>query len=78
MMSPKERYERDPVFKSLVDLIHSYIAQDDGRTWTPTELREACMLACAQYEYLHIRPIVYDTRGNFFSPPLMRKPPEKP
>ncbi len=55
-----ERYERDPVFRNLVDVIGSMLEQDQGRTFTPTEVREAAMLACIRYEAIHIRPFLVD------------------
>lgn len=54
---PEERYQRDNVFKHLVDFINHMLEENAMRQWTPTELREAVMLACAQYEYRHVRPI---------------------
>lgn len=62
---PEERYANDAVFHQLVDFIHHMLEKNAMRQWTPTELREAVMLACAQYEYRHVRPIVlaeYDQR----------------
>jgi hypothetical protein len=55
---PKDRYLSDPVFHALVDLIYSFLEKDGARLYTPTELREACMLAASMYEALHIRPIM--------------------
>jgi hypothetical protein len=52
----EERYERDPVFRALVDMIGSMLEQDQSRTFTPTEVREAAMLACIRYEAIHIKP----------------------
>ena len=57
---PEDRYQRDPVFHSLVDLLGSFLEDNAMRKWTPTELREAVMLAAAQYEYRHVRPIVVE------------------
>lgn len=50
------RYTHDPVFAHLVDLIGSLLEGQDGLLFTPSELREACMLATMRYEQLHIRP----------------------
>ena len=60
MMTPKERYEHDPVFHQLVDLFQHYLEENACRQFTPTELREAVMLAATMYEYRHIRPIAID------------------
>lgn len=47
MMSPDERYFRDPLFKHLVDFMTNAIRQAQ---FTPTEIREAAMLAAIKYE----------------------------
>jgi hypothetical protein len=62
MMNIDERYKRDPIFKNLVDLFGHYLEENSCRQFTPTELREAVMLAATMYEYRHIRPIVIDGR----------------
>lgn len=54
MMSPQERYERDPMFKQMVDIMESVIAQAG---MTPTEIREAAVLACIHYEMRHPSPV---------------------
>lgn len=41
-MEPRERYLRDPMFKALVDAARVYIRE---ARFTPTELREAVILA---------------------------------
>lgn len=46
-MTPQERYLRDPEFHTLVDLLENFIQQ---AKYTPTELREACILAATRYE----------------------------
>lgn len=47
MMTPDERYQRDPLFHTIVDVLEYYIheAQFSG-----TELREAAILALIHYE----------------------------
>lgn len=53
MRSPaSDRYESDPQFKTLVDLIRCELEQSH---FTPTELREAVMLACCPSGYQYIR-----------------------
>lgn len=44
---PRERYQRDPEFKQLVDMMTSFIHKAQ---FSPTELREASLLACCNYE----------------------------
>jgi len=52
-LAPEVRYQRDPQFKVLVDtLTHAIIACD----YTPTEIREAAILAAIRYEQIHSRP----------------------
>jgi hypothetical protein len=57
MRSPaSDRYQKDPQFKTLVDLIRCELEQSH---FTPTELREAVMLAACLYEYQHVRPVIF-------------------
>jgi hypothetical protein len=60
---PEDRYQRDPVFHALVDLLSSMLEENAMHQWTPTELREAVMLAACMYEYRHVRPLVLDIEG---------------
>lgn len=46
-MTPQERYERDPAFRVLVDTIHLWIRKAQ---YTPTEVREASMLAAIHHD----------------------------
>jgi hypothetical protein len=48
------RYQRDPAFQSLVDVMCAHIAR---LQFTPTEMREAAMLACIKFEQRHPRPL---------------------
>ncbi len=57
MMTPEDRYRRDPVFNRLVDLMQAQLEENSCQQYTPTELREAVILAATMYEYRHIRPI---------------------
>jgi hypothetical protein len=49
----EQRYRRDPLFANLVDTILHFIL--DGK-FTPTELRDAVILAATHYEMRHVRP----------------------
>jgi hypothetical protein len=51
----EERYRRDPVFHALVNFIYDSIVRCD---YTPTELREAAMLAAIKYEQNYARPVM--------------------
>ena len=54
-LTPEERYLRDPVFHALVSQLRAALR---GGTWTPTELREAAILAAAIHESETIRPLI--------------------
>jgi hypothetical protein len=51
--SAEYRYTNDAAFKLLVDTLYHQIVTHQ---YTPTELRDAAMLAAIHYEYTHIRP----------------------
>lgn len=55
--SPADRYHHDPHFRQLVDML--YVAVEQAQ-FTPTEIREAVMLAQIKFEELHIRPLIVD------------------
>ncbi len=56
-LSSEDRYRRDPVFRGLVDLLHSQVhAMPDV---TPSELREALLLACCIHETRCVVPMVF-------------------
>lgn len=52
MKNPKEKYLHDPEYHNLVNLLESFI---DQARFTPSEMREACILACINYEMRHVR-----------------------
>lgn len=53
-MTPQERYERDPQFHALVNVMRQYITQAQ---FTPTEIREAAVLATIHHESYLVRHI---------------------
>ena len=60
-ISTYDRYQQDPIFNGVVDTLYMMLETDNnysGRQYTPTEMREAAMLACEMYEARHIRPIL--------------------
>lgn len=54
MKSIRERYHSDPAFYSLVNALYSFIQKAE---FTPTEIREAAMLAQIKYEETNPRPL---------------------
>ena len=69
MMTSRERFHSDPLFRFLTETIYRIAEQahHDGNTFTPTELREAAMLAAIMFEERNMRPIMvvggYDDLG---------------
>jgi len=59
MKSPREKYMNDPEYHNLVKTLESLI---DQAHFTPSELREACILASINYEMRHIRSAYIDPR----------------
>lgn len=60
-MTPQLRYEHDPSFKALVDLIHKWIIDCQ---YTPTEVREAAMLAAIHHSSYTLRhPFLFKNEG---------------
>ena len=49
-----ERYQRDPVFRALVDAMVYHVRKGE---FTPTELREASILAATIYDTRPMRPL---------------------
>ena len=60
--SPHARYQRDASFRTLVDLLESLVHQ---ARYSPSELREASLLACIHYGRIAIcsRVIYVDSAG---------------
>ncbi len=52
MKTPREKYQNDPEYHHLVRTLEDLIEQ---ARFTPSELREACMLASINYEMRHVR-----------------------
>lgn len=51
MKTPRDKYYNDPNFKSLVDMMCAYICNCD---FTPSEMRQAAVLASIKYEETNI------------------------
>lgn len=56
MMAIRDRYANDPHFHTLVDAMQAHILAGQ---FTPTEIREAALLAQIIYEETHIRPTFF-------------------
>jgi len=54
--TPEDRYMRDPVFHHFVDAVEQLLHQAQ---MTPTEVREATMLACIHYDLRHVRRPIF-------------------
>ena len=61
MKSPKEKYMNDPEYHQLVNMLESFI---ERARFTPSELREAAVLASINYEMRHVRDFAIDPRTN--------------
>ncbi len=59
MKTPKEKYMNDPDYNHLVKTLEQMIEQ---ARFTPSELREAVILACINYEMRHVREMQIDPR----------------
>lgn len=57
MTNPRDRYLTDGHFRTLVDALYCAL---EAAQFTPTEVREAAMLAQIKYEELHIRPMIVE------------------
>jgi len=53
MLTIREKYYTDPVFHNLVDVLYYQIEQAN---YTPSELRQAVLLAAILYEEKHVSP----------------------
>ena len=54
MLTPNEAYQYDPTFRRVVDLMCAYLSEYQI---TPSELRQAAILAATMHEDRRIRPL---------------------
>lgn len=59
MKTPRDKYMNDPEYHALVNMLESFIERTQ---FTQSELREACVLACINYEMRHVREMTIDPR----------------
>ncbi len=59
MKTPREKYMNDPEYHHLVQTLEALI---ESARFTPSELREACILASINYEMRHVRDMQIDPR----------------
>jgi len=59
-MKPRERYFTDPVFKMMVDQMVSHLLQAN---YTPSEMREAALLASIKYYEMRPQGLVVNADG---------------
>jgi hypothetical protein len=60
MMSPRDKYMNDPEYQHLVKMLEDLI---EHARFSPSELREACVLASINYEMRHVRDLHIDPRA---------------
>ena len=59
MKTPREKYMNDPEYHQLVTMLEHFV---ETARFTPSELREAAVLACINYEMRHVRGMTIDPR----------------
>jgi len=60
MNTPSKKYQNDVEYRQLVDTLESFIAKAQ---YTPSEMREAVILACINHEMRNPRPVMIDRRA---------------
>lgn len=56
MKTPREKYQHDPNYRVLVDTLCAHI---HACNFTPSEIRQAALLACILYEEQKIRTTIF-------------------
>ena len=59
MKTPAEKYMNDPEYHALVKMLEQFI---ERARFTPSEMREACVLASINYEMRRVREFTIDTK----------------
>jgi len=60
MKTPKDKYMNNSEYHALVNMLESFI---ERAQFTPSELREAAVLACINYEMRHVCGQTIDPRA---------------
>lgn len=60
MKTPRDRYLNDPEYHQLVDMLEHFV---ETARFSPSELREAAVFACINYEMRHVRERTIDPRA---------------
>lgn len=56
MYKMSEKYNNDPAFKMLVDMMENFMHKHE---YTPSEMREAAVLASINFEMRRVHKIIY-------------------
>ena len=59
MKTPQDKYRNDPAYRHLVDMIEAFV---DTAEFTPSELRQAVVLACIHYEMRRSQTRIYNPK----------------
>jgi len=70
MKTPREKFMNDPEYRHLVETMESLIHRAH---FTPSEMREACILACINYEMRQVRSVKIDPELTYALEILDRK-----
>lgn len=57
MKTPRDKYMNDPEYRQLVLMMEGFI---EKAHFSPSELREACVLASINYEMRNVRLVTID------------------
>jgi len=57
-----EQYNNDHTFRTIVDTLFCLLTSKD-KHYTPSDLRNAALLACEMYEYYNVKPTLIKMTG---------------
>jgi hypothetical protein len=67
MMTPAEQYKYDAKFRQIVDILRNELMRYE---FTPSELRQAVILAATMHADQNIKPIIYMDEAKLFTPAM--------